>query len=293
MDKVDAHLHVFAKLSQEFPRQTGSLAPAEREATIEELMDCMAEAGIDRAVLIDMGGPKLEQHAYVTHCVRRWPGRFVATGLVDLADPDPPARLRELVQQTGIRGIRLGHLGDPAARAAADLDAYGLFRVAEELCLNINVYTGIGQVPCIGLLTQDFPRVVVSLDHLGISPSTPSTVDRWGRPWFGDEPVPPPSHAAVLELARYPNVHVKVSGEYAFSKEPYPYRDLRPVVEDLYRAFGPRRLMWCTDFPWIVEEPGYAKLAQMIDHHLPGLPAPERELIMGGNALRVWWGEGT
>jgi len=56
MDKVDVHVHVFAKLSDEFPREVGGLAPAEKEGTAEELLREMDAAGIDRTVLIDMGG---------------------------------------------------------------------------------------------------------------------------------------------------------------------------------------------------------------------------------------------
>lgn len=131
----------------------------------------------------------------------------------------------------------------------------------------------------------------VSLDHLGVCPSTSSTVDRWGRPRFDDEPIPPATYPEILGLATYPNVYIKVSGEDAFSKEPYPYEDMRPMVEQVYRAYGPERMMWCSDFPWIVEEPGYGPLAELMDHHLPGLPRYERDMILGGTALGIWFPE--
>lgn len=289
MTRVDVHVHVFDRLSAQFPRTTSDLAPAEREARAETLLEEMDGAGIDRAVLIDMGGTAIDHHRYVTHCVDRWPERFTATGLVDLNDPDPPARLRELVAQTRIEGIRLGSLGDPRATSASQLRAYGVFAVARDLRLNINVYGGADNLRCIELLAAAFPEVAVSLDHLGVCPSTPLAPDRWGRPRTDTEPIPPTSYAQMLELARFPNVHVKVSGEYAFSKEPYPYADMRPMVERVYAAFGPERMMWCSDFPWIVVEPGYARLAQLLDHHLPSLRPAERDLIMGGNALRLWF----
>lgn len=289
MEKVDVHVHVFDRLSEAFPRQVSSLAPAERTATAEQLLREMDAAGIDRAVLIDMGGPRLEQHRYVTHCVRRWPDRFTATGLVDLDDPDPPSRLRELAEATEIEGIRLGRLGDPSAEKAEELKVYGLFQVAEELGLNVNIYTSNSQMPCLRLLAAAFPRVAISLDHLGICPTTAMRVDRWQRPRFDDEPIPPVGYAQILELAQYPNVYIKISGEYAFSKQPYPYADMRSMVEQVYRAYGAERLMWCSDFPWIVEEPGYGRLATLIDHHLPLLSRQEREQIMGGNALKIWF----
>lgn len=289
MDKVDAHVHVFDKVSDAFPRTTSELAPADREATAETLLAEMNAAGIDRAVLIDMGGTAVEHHRYVTHCVERWPERFTATGLVDLQDPDPPARLRELYEATRIEGIRLGNLGDPDAVDATELPVYGLFEVARELGLNINVYGRGGNVGCVVLLATAFPEVVISLDHLGICPTTPLEPDRWRRPRFATEPIPPSGYSQVLELARFANVYIKVSGEYAFSKEPYPYADMKPMVESVYRHFGPERMMWCTDFPWIVEEPGYARLVALLDHHLPNLSPAETEMIMGGNALRVWF----
>ena len=97
MDKVDVHVHVLTRLSDEFPRQVSGLAPADREGTAEQLLQEMDANGIDRAVLIDMGGTALEHHKYVTHCVRTWPDRFTATGLIDLGAPPPPPPQRARV----------------------------------------------------------------------------------------------------------------------------------------------------------------------------------------------------
>ena len=45
--------------------------------------------------------------------------------------------------------------------------------------------------------------------------------------------------------------------------------------------------MWATDFPWIVDDPGYDKMAQVVDELLPDLTPPDRDAIMGGTAKRV------
>ena len=290
MERVDAHVHVFDRVSPEFPRGVSDLAPVDREAKAEQLLEEMAKAGIDRAVLIDMGGTEIEQHNYVTHCVRTWPDRFTATGLVDLSDPAAADRLTELYEATPIEGIRLGGgLGDPTAERAEELTVYPLFQRAAKLGVNVNLYGRSDGVPCIELLARAFPSVNISLDHLGICPSTPLVPDVWNRPRFAEEPLPPATYERILGLAQYDNVFVKVSGEYAFSKVPYPYGDMKPMVEQVYGAFGPERMMWCTDFPWILEEPGYGRLVEMIDHHLPAIPMGEREMIMGGNALKIWF----
>jgi predicted TIM-barrel fold metal-dependent hydrolase len=288
---VDAHVHAFDRVSEAFPREVSSLAPAGRAATVEQLLSEMDGAGIDRAVLIQMGGFGIEHHRYVARAVGRWPDRFVAVGLVDVDDADPAATLDALYEATGVAGVRLmGRLGEPGEAGGERLAAYGLFQRAEQLGLNVNLYCRSDQISNVEMLVRAFPGVRVSLDHLGICPVTTFAPDRWGRPRFDDEPIPPPTYPRILDLARYPNVYVKVSGEYAFSKEPYPYGDVRPMVEALYRAYGAERMMWCSDFPWIVGEPGYRRLAALLDHHLPHLGEGERALIAGGTALEVWFG---
>ena len=52
-------------------------------------------------------------------------------------------------------------------------------------------------------------------------------------------------------------------------------------------GFGAKRLMWATDFPWILEEPGYGKLTTVIEELLPNLSEAELAGIMGGNAKRI------
>jgi predicted TIM-barrel fold metal-dependent hydrolase len=194
-----------------------------------------------------------------------------------------------LVEATGIEGLRLGDLGDPAAARVEDLKTCPLFQCADELGLNVNIFTSGDQVPCVEMLAAAFPQVPISLDHLGVMPTTPGFVDRWGRPRSDDEPLPPAAFPRILAMARFPNVYIKVSGEYAVSKGPWPYADMKPMVEQIYRAYGPERMMWCTDSPWILEEPGYQKLVDLLDGHLPSLSQEEKDQIMGGTALGIWF----
>ena len=91
----------------------------------------------------------------------------------------------------------------------------------------------------------------------------------------------------MLGLREYDNVCVHLSGQYAVSKEEWPYRDLIGIHERfLSKTFGANRLMWATDFPWITENPGYKKMTLVINELLPGLTENERNAIMGQTAER-------
>ena len=69
MMRIDAHVHVFARASAEFPRQTSAQLPAEREEPVEKLLREMDQHGIDRAVLVQIGGAQLQHHAYLQYCL--------------------------------------------------------------------------------------------------------------------------------------------------------------------------------------------------------------------------------
>jgi len=77
-----------------------------------------------------------------------------------------------------------------------------------------------------------------------------------------------------------------LAGQYAFSKQPYPYPDLADWHRRLLQTFGADRLMWASDFPWILSDPGYGPLTRVVDALLPDLTARERADIMGGTAKR-------
>ena len=51
----------------------------------------------------------------------------------------------------------------------------------------------------------------------------------------------------LLDLARFANVHVKLCGLPALSKEAFPYRDAWPALRAITDAFGADRLMWASD----------------------------------------------
>ena len=48
MMRIDAHVHVFARASTEFPRQTSDQLPPEREEPVEKLLREMEQHGVDQ-----------------------------------------------------------------------------------------------------------------------------------------------------------------------------------------------------------------------------------------------------
>lgn len=96
---------------------------------------------------------------------------------------------------------------------------------------------------------------------------------------------------ALLSMSRYSNCYVKVSGLYATCDPPtsYPQLSAAPFVRECLLAFGPRRLVWGSDFAPALE---HITFDQCIEGgQLVGLPTANAEPIMGGNLRSLLAGE--
>jgi predicted TIM-barrel fold metal-dependent hydrolase len=86
-------------------------------------------------------------------------------------------------------------------------------------------------------------------------------------------------------------VVVKLSALFRWGDQP-PYTRVRTErYEPLLKAFGADRLMFGTDFPFVLEQsPGYAGMKQLVGSWVDD--ESTRELIMGGTPQRCFgaWG---
>ena len=101
---VDANAHVMAA---DVGGAVASLGEARdpHEATAEELLAYMRQAGVHQAVIVPHP-PGSSDNSYCIEAAQRYPESFVAIGKIDVADPEAVARLNQLVEEPGIGGLR-------------------------------------------------------------------------------------------------------------------------------------------------------------------------------------------
>ncbi len=278
---VDAHAHVFAPVSGAFPRDSHEMYPAEASAPIEDYLALMDANSVSRAVLVALSA----HDQYLAHCISIYPDRLAAVGV----QPAESFCVEEYLRRRTIiplQGLRVFSLGDPGIEDPEHLESFPLLRQMAEDGSKLWFYSSEDQMHLLDRLLHRLPSLVVVLNHLGFSPGE-LEIDKHGRPHFRTA-LPPPSLPVTLGLARHPNVYVLFSGHYAFSREPFPYADLRDVSLRLLDAFGPERLLLGSDYPWIREAPGYPSVLSLVDWHLAELTAEERAGVVGANADRLF-----
>jgi L-fuconolactonase len=288
MARIDAHVHVFARESNRFPRAADRYCPGDREETAEKLLAIMDSHGIDGAVLVQIGGNEIEHHSYLIHCLEQFPDRFRGIAAIAPATANPEALMDQLLETPGLIGFRLFAVGGPrdpfAPVVVEELETYPIWGHAAANDLVIWLYPPATQVHLVPYLLEAFPKVRVVLNHLGVCPGEgQASRDEKGRPRI-EAPEYNPAFHTSYRFSKYENVAVKLSGQYAFSREEFPYRDLARWHERLFASYGSKRLMWASDFPWILEDPGYGPLTTVIREQLPDLSAVEHADIMGDTA---------
>ena len=110
---IDAHVHVFRPAAV-FPRGVDQLAPAERDAPVEDLLELMARNDVDAAVLVP-----LDAHDdYVGRVLVEHPGTFAAIAVATSAElraggTRGEESLRARRGRFGFPGLRTPWLGEP------------------------------------------------------------------------------------------------------------------------------------------------------------------------------------
>ncbi|MFQ6027708.1 MAG: amidohydrolase family protein, partial [Dehalococcoidia bacterium] len=241
---------------------------------VEILLDQMSRNEVDHATLVQIRG--VYDNTYLLECVQRFPGRFAVVCMVDVARPDAPAQLEELVKQ-GVQGIRL----NPSERSPGS-DPLALWRKAAELGI---VVSCSGSDPA--LISEDFENLVKEFSSLSI------VIEHLGN--GGQDAAPPhDTYRRVLALAQYPNTFMKVPGLGEICPrpmpfiQPFPFETIPPLVEMALDAFGPQRLMWGSDFPPVANREGYRNALQWPREHVQFKSEADKEWVFGKTATTLW-----
>ena len=266
---VDTHLHVWSSDYEKYPMNEGRTS--EEDGSVEFLNTKMEEAGVDKAVIVQPIH-YLFDTSYVEDTLKRFPGKFAAIGVANQFEPGAPERLEVLVKEHGFSGLRI-HLSrpdHPSMWAGADQDP--IWDKAAELGAGFISHGPSKLYPDIEPIIARHPDVPIALDHNG------------GAPRIEDPPYP--GMQPVLDLAKYPNVYVKLIPHQ--EKEPFPYKDSHDGFKRIFDAFGPRRLMWGTNFPGVERQTGYKPALEMFQEHIDWLAGEDREWVLGKTAMGLY-----
>ena len=276
---IDSQVHCYERDRPERP-WAGTLA-GPHEVTGDDAVATMDRLGIDGALLVSPWAMYRYDASYAQEVQAKHPQRFGLIRPFDPADPGVAEAMAEWARQSGVVGARL-MMAAPAPRIA-DRDGIDRVFAAGAACdLPVNVLCW-GNIAQFAAAAARHPNTQLVVDHVGLKqPFAP----------------PPPNKPfadleAVLALARFDNVAIKISGACTLSREPFPYPDIWDPLARIFDAFGLARCLWGTDWTRAVNvlTPDQSVEAFRVTDRLS---ASDRAALMGGSLARIYrWRPGS
>ncbi|HVL55819.1 MAG TPA: amidohydrolase family protein [Burkholderiaceae bacterium] len=288
---VDAHHHIWRRSDLAWlngpmqPRIFGEYESIRRDYPIAEFLSDVRPCGVTESVYVQANWPVdkgLDEAQWVQSVADGygWPQAIVA--YADFGRDDIDSHLDALASLPGVRGIRqqLHWHRNPQYRFASRPDLMadaswrrGFARLARRGWLfELQIFAG--QMDEGVRLAKDFAEQLFVLEHAGmLEDRSAEGFDLWRR--------------GMRELARCPNVHVKLSGLGTFVHSASPEL-MRPVVQETIEIFGAGRCMYGSNFPIEKIWTDYRSLFDAFRSCIADLSASEQAAILGGNAVQAY-----
>ena len=275
---IDSHQHFWSPSRGDYrwlKPETGSIY---RDYGPLDLAPWLNWANIERTVLVQAADSVAETN-YLLSIARETPFVAGVVGWVDLEARTAPSQLERLAADPLICGIRpmIQDMPDVAWMLRPSL-APGI-KALSSTNLAFDALVRMDHLPHLRTFLRRYPELRVVIDH-GAKPSIPCGM----RPWL--------SFTAwrdhMIEIARESTACCKLSGLVTETEGEWTTSDLRPYVDVLFESFGPRRLLWGSDWPVVDLAGGFEAWWRATVELLSGLSQEDIDAVLGGNAATFY-----
>jgi L-fuconolactonase len=131
-------------------------------------------------------------------------------------------------------------------------------------------------------------HLLQTIEFVSRHPNQIFVVDHIAKPRIRDRAISPWKEN-ISELARRENVYCKLSGMVTEAEwSSWTENDLQPYFDIVLESFGPRRVMFGSDWPVILVASSYKRWVDTVRHMITSLSTNEKDRIMGGTANEAY-----
>jgi len=273
MPTIDAQVHTYER---DHPgRPWAAVLTGPPEVTGDDMVRAMDAVGVDGALLISVFTMYRYDASYAIAVRNKYPGRFALIKPVNPSDPGVVETIADWAKTPGAVGIRI-MMNREVSEDPADPGINRVLAAGARHGLPVNILCW-GRLEQARALAARNPDTSIVIDHLGLQ-----------QPF---EPPPPAQPFAdlpkVLEVARQPNVAIKITGACTLSREAFPFKDIWDPLARIFGAFGIDRCMWGTDWTRAVKLLTYQQGVDAF-RDTDRLSESDKRTLMGGTLQRVY-----
>jgi L-fuconolactonase len=270
---IDSHFHCWQPARGDYGWLTPALGPLYREVSIGDWLAQAAPFGVAGGVLVQAAPTQAETEFLLAQADAQ-PAVLGVVGWVDLLAPEAPRRIARLAKHAKLKGLRpmLQDIADPDWVLRRELDP--ALRAMAGHGLAFDALIRPVHLPRIVALAQRHPDLRIVIDH-GAKPDIANGA--W-QPWAD----------ALARAAEQPGLACKLSGLLTEAGPCPAPQALRRWADHVLKCFGPRRVMWGSDWPVLELAADYGHWWREVQAQLRPLAPTERADVLGGTCRRVY-----
>jgi L-fuconolactonase len=241
-------------------------------AQLEELMH---HFGIEGTVVVQ-ARQTLEETIWLLSLSEKHPLIRGVVGWVPLTEGAGVKRhLEHYAANRRLRGVRHVVHDEPDPRYILRDDFNAGVSALEGTGLRYDILIFERHLPAAIEFVDRHPNQVFILDHI----AKPRIKERILSPWDRN----------MREIAKRGNVYCKLSGMVTEANpQRWTPRDLQPYIDVVLGAFGPKRIIYGSDWPVVLQAADYARWFGTVQNAIGKLSKTEQERIMGGTAVEAY-----
>jgi L-fuconolactonase len=272
---IDAHHHLWKYTTAEYGWISPQQSVIRRDFLPETLEPLMHHFGIDGTVAVQ-ARQSLEETAWLLELGAKHPLIRGVVGWVPLVEgAGVKKHLERFARDPRLRGVRhvVQDEADPRFILRRDFNE-GVHALLDfNLRYDILIYER--SLPAAIQFVDRHPKQVFVLDHI----AKPRIKEKLLSPWDRN----------MREMAKRQNVYCKLSGMIT---EADPARwtpeGLQPYIDVVFEAFGPKRVMYGSDWPVMLLGAEYARWFGTVQNAITKFSKVEQQRVMGGTAAEAY-----
>ena len=270
--RIDAHHHFWHYSADEYGWiEDGAIR---RDFLPADLEPELAAAGIDATIAVQARQGEVETRWLLELAARH---SFIAgvVGWVPLISPAVNKVIEDYAENPKLRGVRHVVQGEPDER----------FILRDDFNRGVALLKGFNLRYDLLIYERHLPPTIEFVDR---HPGQTFVVDHVAKPKIKAGEIEPWA-GRIRELARRANVYCKVSGMVTEADvRHWTPEQLRPYFDVVLEAFGPRRLMFGSDWPVCLMGVRYGDWVRTVEAWTAGLSETEREWFFGRTAVEAY-----
>ena len=272
--QIDAHQHFWLYNSLEYAWIDNSMAILRRNFLPNDLAGELKSAGFDGSIAVQ-ARQSLEETRWLLELAGKSASIVGVVGWIDLQAPDVRSQLKPLVHNPKLVGVRHIVQSEPDEGFLLRPDFLRGISILEEFDLAYDLLIYTRHLPVAIEFVQKFPRQRFVVDHLAKPPIKGGKLDSWAQ--------------GFRDLAKFPNVHCKVSGLVTEADwQGWTPDQIRPCLDAAFESFGPERLMIGSDWPVCLVAASYTTVIQLARDYIAARSPQSLSAVLGGNAARFY-----